>query len=317
MIGSDNLSAYASGNTFALKPLTDSRCEVAPKKGIHLFHFSHSLCSMKVRQALTESGVDWTSHLVLLPAYQQYEPDYVRINPRCVVPTLACDGKVTTDSANILNFINSKLSNLDASQKPSVHEFERINFWLNKADSLPIEALTYGDNRGSNKSFIFKRLANGGKDHEYKANLLRKLISRHENEKQLHDAYKSKLNIVENTLTIIQTPTRMSALYDTADSILMELETQLLSGPFNAKGWLASEKFSIADIAWGVVLYRLQKLGLESLLWGNRTTVTQYCEKLFNRESFKTGIMDWSNIPKNIVLPMIKYKLFNRNKLVG
>ena len=31
----------------------------------------------------------------------------------------------------------------------------------------------------------------------------------------------------------------------------------------------------------------------------------------------KTGIMDWSNIPKNIVLPMIKYKLFNRNKLFG
>tara|TARA_B100000941_G_scaffold95126_1_gene66149 strand:- start:1841 stop:2659 length:819 start_codon:yes stop_codon:yes gene_type:complete len=272
---------------------------------------------MKVRQALTESAVDWTSHLVLLPAYQQYEPDYVRINPRCVVPTLACDGKVTTDSANILNFINSKLSNLDTSQKPSVHEFERINFWLNKADSLPIEALTYGDNRGSNKSFIFKRLANGGKDHEYKANLLRKLISRHENEKQLHDAYKSKLNIVENTLTIIQTPTRMNALYEATDSILIELETQLLSGPFNSKGWLASNKFSLADIAWGVVLYRLKKLGLEPLLWSNRTTIGQYCEKLFTRESFKAGIMDWSNIPKNIVLPMIKYKLFNRNKLVG
>ena len=146
---------------------------------------------------------------------------------------------------------------------------------------------------------------------------MRKLISRHENEKQLHDAYKSKLNIVENTLTIIQTPTRMNALYAAADSILMELETYLLSGPFNEKGWLASEKFSMADITWGVVLYRLQKLGLESLLWGNRTTVGQYCEKLFTRESFKTGIMDWNNIPQNIVFPMIKYKLFNRNKLVG
>ena len=317
MTGSDNLSAYSSERNLALKPLTDFKCKVAPQKGIHLFHFPLSLCSMKVRQALAESAVDWTSHLVLLPAYQQYEPGYVRINPRCVVPTLACDGKVTTDSANILNFINSKLSNLDTSQKPSVHEFEVISLWLNKADSLPIEALTYGDNRGSNKSFIFKRLANGGKDHEYKANLLRKLISRHENEKQLHDAYKSKLNIVENTLKIIQTPTRMNALYAAADSIMMDLETYLLSGPFNEKGWLASEKFSMADIAWGVVLYRLQKLGLESLLWGNRTTVGQYCEKLFARESFKTGIIDWSNIPKNIVLPMIKYKLLNRNKLVG
>ncbi len=317
MTGSDNLSAYSSGNTFALKPLTDFRCDVAPQKGIHLFHFSHSLCSMKVRQALAENAVHWTSHLVLLPAYQQYEPDYVRINPRCVVPTLVCDGKVTTDSANILNFVNSKLSNLDPLQKPSVDEFEAIAFWLDKADSLPIEALTYGDNRGSNKSFLFKRLANGGKAHEFKANLLRKLVKRHENEKLLHDAYKSKLNIVENTLTIIQKPTRLNALYDTADSILIELETQLLSGPFNAKGWLASNKFSLADIAWGVVLYRLEKLGLEPLLWSNKTIIGQYSEKLFARESFKTGIMDWSNIPKNIVFPMVKYKLFNRNKLVG
>ena len=313
----DNLSAYSSERNLALKPLTDFKCKVAPQKGIHLFHFPLSLCSMKVRQALAENAVHWTSHLVLLPVYQQYEPEYVRINPRCVVPTLVCDGKVITDSLNILNYVVSKLSNLDTSQKPSVHEFEAISLWLNKADSLPIEAFTYGDNQGANKSFLFKKAADGGKGHEFKANLLRKLVKRHENEKQLCDAYKSKLNIVENTLKIIQTPTRMSALYDTADSILMELETQLLSGPFNAEGWLASEKFSIADIAWGVVLYRLQKLGLESLLWGNRTTVTQYCEKLFNRESFKTGIMDWSNIPKNIVLPMIKYKLFNRNKLVG
>ena len=310
-------SAYSSGNTFALKPLTDFRCDVAPQKGIHLFHFSHSLCSMKVRQALAENAVHWTSHLVLLPAYQQYEPEYVRINPRCVVPTLVCNGKVTTDSMNILNYLVTKLSNLDTSQKPSVHEFEAIAFWLDKADSLPIEALTYGDNRGKNKPFYLKGAANGGKGHEFKANLLRKLVKRHENEKLLHDAYKSKLNIVENTLTIIQTPTRLNALYDTADSILIELETQLLSGPFNAKGWLASNKFSLADIAWGVVLYRLQKLGLESLLWGNRTTVSQYCEKLFARESFKTGIMNWSNIPKNIVFPMVKYKLFNQNKLVG
>ena len=313
----NTLSAYSSGNTFALKPLTDFRCDVAPQKGTHLFHFSHSLCSMKVRQALAENAVHWTSHLVLLPAYQQYEPEYVRINPRCVVPTLVCNGKVITDSLNILNYVVSKLSNLDTSQKPSVHEFEAISLWLNKADSLPIEAFTYGDNQGANKSFLFKKAADGGKGHEFKANLLRKLVKRHENEKLLHDAYKSKLNIVENTLTIIQTPTRLNALYDTADSILIELETQLLNGPFNAKGWLASNKFSLADIAWGVVLYRLQKLGLESLLWGNRTTVSQYCEKLFARESFKTGIMDWSNIPKNIVFPMVKYKLFNRNKVVG
>ena len=73
------------------------------------------------------------------------------------MPTLVCDGKVTTDSLNILNLIISKLSNSDISQKPSDHEFEAIASWLKKADSLPIEAFTYGDNRGTNKSFLLKR----------------------------------------------------------------------------------------------------------------------------------------------------------------
>jgi len=313
----DNLSAYSSERNLALKPLTDFKCKVAPQKGIHLFHFPLSLCSMKVRQALAENAVHWTSHLVLLPVYQQYEPEYVRINPRCVVPTLVCNGKVITDSLNILNYVVSKLSNLDTSQKPSVHEFEAVSLWLNKADSLPIEAFTYGDNQGANKSFFFKKAADGGKGHEFKANLLRKLVKRHENEKQLCDAYKSKLNIVENTLKTIQTPTRMNALCDSADSILMELETQLLSGPFKENGWLASKKFSLADIVWGVVLYRLEKLGLEPLLWSNKTIIGQYSEKLFARESFKRGILDWDNVPRHVILPMIKHKLFNRTTLIS
>jgi hypothetical protein len=53
-----------------------------PQTGIHLFHFPQSLCSMKVRQALADNAVQWKSHHMLLPAYQQYEPDCVRINPR-------------------------------------------------------------------------------------------------------------------------------------------------------------------------------------------------------------------------------------------
>ena len=145
---------------------------------------------------------------------------------------------------------------------------------------------------------------------------MRKLVKHHENEKQLYEAYKSKLNIVENTLNIIQAPTRMNALYDSADSILLELETQLMSGPFNENGWLASKKFSLADIVWGVVLYRLQKLGLEPLLWSNKIIIRDYCEKLFARESFKRGILDWSNVTKHAILPMIKHKLFNRTNLI-
>ena len=51
MTGSDGLSAYLLGDNLAFKPLTDFTCKAASQKGIHLFHFSYSLCSITVRQA--------------------------------------------------------------------------------------------------------------------------------------------------------------------------------------------------------------------------------------------------------------------------
>jgi tetrachloro-p-hydroquinone reductive dehalogenase len=306
------LSAYSSQNMIALEALTDSPCDLAPQTGVHLFHFPLSLCSMKVRQALAEHGIEWVSHQVLLPAYQQYEPSYVRLNPRCVVPTLICDGKVTTDSANILHFINTQLSNANTSLQPTDDERPLIKFWVDRADSLPIEALTYGDNRGIKKSLVFKILSNGGKDHESKAKLLRKLIKVYQNDKQLRESYESKLCIVEATREIIQTPSRMGALYEEAEAILIELEAQLLGGPFLKDGWLASWEFSLADIEWGVVLFRLHRLGLKSLLWGNKLVISQYCKKLFAQESFQKGVLAWDNFPRLVLLPMLKHKLLKR-----
>ena len=88
-------SLYVDVDDDVLRPRTDTPCADAPQQGIHLFHYPKSLCSQKVRQLLDEKGVAWTSHVVQLPLEAQYEPAYVRINPRCVVPTLVRDGKVT------------------------------------------------------------------------------------------------------------------------------------------------------------------------------------------------------------------------------
>lgn len=42
---------------------------------------------------------------MLILVYEQYSPAFVRINPRCVVPTLAVDGNVTTDAYNIYRLL--------------------------------------------------------------------------------------------------------------------------------------------------------------------------------------------------------------------
>ena len=99
---------YSTDPELVDAPLTEVPNEWAPRRGIHLYHFPLSLDSQKVRQGLEELKVKWQSHVILLPVQQQFSPSYVRINARCVVPTLVIDGHVSTDTINILNILASR-----------------------------------------------------------------------------------------------------------------------------------------------------------------------------------------------------------------
>lgn len=80
--------------------------DVPTMKGLHLFHFVMSNCSQRVRIALEEKGLDWTSHHVNLPANEHVSEDYQRINPNGVVPTLVHDGQVVLESNDILVYLD-------------------------------------------------------------------------------------------------------------------------------------------------------------------------------------------------------------------
>jgi len=90
---------------------------------------------------------------------------------------------------------------------------------------------------------------------------------------------------------------------------LESLRRQLESGPFRDGGWLASEAFSLADVQWGAVLYRLRWLGLQPQLWEARPSISAYAEMLFAKKSFQTGVVQWSRVGRTVVLPTIRYKL--------
>lgn len=73
---------------------------------ITLYHFPPSTCSQKVRTALAEKGVSFDSRVVNLLAGEQHAPDYVKLNPDHVVPTLVVDDEVLIESTLINEFID-------------------------------------------------------------------------------------------------------------------------------------------------------------------------------------------------------------------
>ena len=59
-----------------------------------LYHGDTSVCSQKVRLALTEKQLEWTGEFIDLDKGVQFDPEYMKLNPNAVAPTLIHDGKV-------------------------------------------------------------------------------------------------------------------------------------------------------------------------------------------------------------------------------
>ena len=300
---------YVTDPNLVDAPLTDMPNQWAPAKGIHLYHFPLSLDSQKVRQGLEELGVQWQSHPILLPAQQQFSPGYVRLNSRCVVPTLVIDGRVTTDTINMLNLLAARFGPANQCFEVSEAETESVNHWVDRAADLFIEALTYGDVEGVKKPFPIGNATGSGRYHQDKVELLSGLIETYKNDPTLRSAYEKKRAVIEATKGAMVTPGQMPAIVSATKSELAALEAQLEAGPFNNGGWLASDAFSLADIQWSAVLYRLQWLGLQPLLWENDSIISAYAKRLFAKASFQTGVVQWSKVGRKVILPTIRYKL--------
>ena len=72
---------------------------------LELYHNINSVCAQKVRIALKERGQDAREHLLTLRG-DQNEPDYLKLNPNGVVPTLVHDGVPIGESSLVLYYID-------------------------------------------------------------------------------------------------------------------------------------------------------------------------------------------------------------------
>ncbi len=69
---------------------------------LELYHNYTSVCAAKVRFALEEKGLEWTERYVDIFSGEQHKPEYLKLNPLGVVPTLVRDGVPFIES-NIIN----------------------------------------------------------------------------------------------------------------------------------------------------------------------------------------------------------------------
>ncbi|MGH7926284.1 MAG: glutathione S-transferase family protein [Candidatus Binatia bacterium] len=237
---------------------------------IELYHNDMSVCAQKVRFALGEKSLEWESHHLNLRAGDQQRPEYVKLNPNAVVPTLVDDGKVVIESTVINEYID------DAYPEPPLRPTDpaaraRMRLWTKQLD----EGVHVATRIVSNAiAFRHQKLALG-------MDALKVLHDNIPDSKKREESWENITKGVDSRY-FVDAVRRF-------DKLLADLERALAESP-----WLAGKDFSLADIGYAPYILRLQDLQLQ-LLWDKRPKIPAWFEQVSKRRGYKEGFEDWPN----------------------
>ncbi len=231
-----------------------------------LYHYLMSVCSMKTRLGLTEMQVPYRSHEVDIGfKLENFEPWYVKLNPRAVVPTLQDDPTVVTDSAKILRYAAGKWAPAmlgEGAHRAAVEE------WLRSGDGVNLQVITYAFNgvpRGA--ELLEARLA---RSLEYKAK-----------NPELAGVYDSIYKRILNHKSGAAAKPEVTHALGELDATLGRLDARLKDAPF-----IGGNSYSIADVIWTVILARLYLLKRPEVSPDNFKNVAAYYKRMSERPSF-------------------------------
>ena len=229
-----------------------------------LMHTARSTCSQKVRMALYEKELDWTSKEVDLRKNEHLTPDYLALNPNGVVPTLVHDGHAIIESSVIGEYLDDAFPEKPlrpAAPKALAH----MRAWRQYIDEVPTPAIRVP----SFQAFI-RRTFKDGEFFEREAAM--RPIRKHFYMKMRSGSF-SEQELAEANEKLQQTIDRM--------------EKALSDG----RPWLCGDMFTHADICVMPNIVRLDDLKMSDM-WADRPFVTKWYERLQARPAFAQAYAD-------------------------
>ena len=100
---------------------------------LELYQMGNSVCAQKVRITMLEKKLDWDTHEVNLFTCEQYSPEYLKLNPKGVVPTLVVDGQPIIESSLICEYLDEKYPNPSLVPKDP-YKRSRMRLWSKAFD---------------------------------------------------------------------------------------------------------------------------------------------------------------------------------------
>lgn len=231
-----------------------------------LYYAAVSVCSQKVLIALEERNVNWEGETLNLIAGDQFKPEYLKLNPAAVVPTLIDGGHILTESIVISEYID------EVAQGPRLMPADPVaraetRLWLLRSNEIhaSINTMTFSTiNRATllQKSAEELEVRYASMPNPLKAAKLRSLL-----EQGLDSVY-------------------VQAAIRHLDESCAAIDTRVA-----ATGFLAGNAYGLADLGVTPMIARLYSLGMEGF-FENRPAMADWFARIQERPSFNAGVRD-------------------------
>lgn len=242
---------------------------------LELYHHGSSVCAAKVRFALAEKGVVADKlHYVDILKGQQFTKEYLKINPKAVVPALVHNDQIINESTVICGYVNDAFAGPDLIPEDPLAR-ARVRLWEKAVDEQLHPAcgeLTFV----CCHRHIVMRLG------EEK---LREFLSSTPDQSVTSTWRARKQEIVRRGF---EAP-GIDATIRLYDGYLKKMEEAL-----GEHQWLAGASFSLADIALAPYVNRLDMLSMSGM-WSNGRLprVEAWFDRIKARESFRPTFLEW------------------------
>ena len=239
---------------------------------LELYHYDRSTAAQKVRIALAEKGLEWTSRILntSVGVREHLRPAYLELNPRGVVPTLVHDGRPICESQVILEYLEDAFPEHPLRPADPV-ERAHMRLWTKMIDEgLHVHSRVIG-------MCVSVRHVNRAAGQE--------AIDKYYKEMQEDVRRRNDLINIEHGLDSPLLPGAVGyfkKLFQQLDKALAE------------RSWLAGDLFSLADISHGVYVTRMAGFNMAPL-WAELEHLNDWHVRFKARTSYAEGVKRWGD----------------------
>lgn len=235
---------------------------------MQLYHHPFSLDSQKVRLALEEKGVDYSSHRLNPLKARNLDLDFFSMNLSEKIPVFKNAELVIFDTLSIIGYIDS----INAPLGGDVVDREKMLEWMKKIDEWNPKLFTL---MHVPKKYIlffsrFKR---------------RVIIARMAESGELAGKYHLKLRDAYATEEQLKDPDALSHSKELLINLLDDADNQLAESTY-----LSGEEFSMADAMFVPILARIEVLNKGDEYISSRTHLSDYWNRVKKRPSYHAVI---------------------------